>query len=286
MSEQPLVRWLTGSKSITRKDRCSARRQWSHETRVETSLTESFGGCWPTNALWPVSWPWSDFLSTSCSYLLPGLLIWQGSAPWHVVDLMCSFPGRPSLFFQCLCSAWLNISDFSFGTGSTYADTSSALPCRIVTFPLNSNNLDDGTQLCLSPSHQGAKESHVSEQNWTPQQGLSVLTKHLSLCRLQEKVQGLVLVSAILQLEFTTQWQNHHVNPKLPVHCSVLCLKPIFVNLSCSLQNPNLPEVFVSLKASFSEHKKWLLFCRSFYTGRYVFTLQILLGKKYAGISH
>ena len=160
MSEQPLVRWLTGSKSITRKDRCSARRQCSHETRVETSLTESFGGCWPTNALWPVSWPWSDFLSTPCSYLLPGLLIWQGSAPWHVGDLMCSFPGRPSLFFQCLCSAWLNISDFSFRTGSTYADTSSALPCRIMTFPLNSNNLDDGTQLRLSPSHQRAKESH------------------------------------------------------------------------------------------------------------------------------
>ena len=73
---------------------------------------------------------------------------------------MGSFPGRPSLFFQCLCSAWLNISDFSFRTGSTYADTSSALPCRIMTFPLNSNNLDDGTQLRLSPSHQRAKESH------------------------------------------------------------------------------------------------------------------------------
>lgn len=51
---------------------------------------------------------------------------------------MCSFLGRPSLFFQRLCSAWLNSSDFSFRTGSTYADTASALPCRIMTFPLNS----------------------------------------------------------------------------------------------------------------------------------------------------
>lgn len=73
---------------------------------------------------------------------------------------MCSFLGRPSLFFQRLCSAWLNTSDFSFRTGSTYADTSSALPCRIMTFPLNSNNLDDSAQPCMSPSHQGAEKSH------------------------------------------------------------------------------------------------------------------------------
>ena len=84
----------------------------------------------------------------------------------------------------------------------------------------------------------------------------------------------------------TAQPQDHHVNPKLPIHCSVLCLEPTFVNLSCSLQNPDLPEVFVSWKTSFSEHKKWLLFYRSFYTDRYVFALQILFGKKCAGISH
>lgn len=196
MSKQPLVRWLTGSKPTTIKDRCSNRIQWSHETRVETSLTESFRGTGPLMHYNLSAGPGQPSRPLLVHIYLPRTPDLTRVCPQTHWWLNVFIPGETITLLSTSLLCLVEQFRFLLQDRLHLCDTASALPCRIMNFPLNSNNLDDSTHESISA---GSWEvSPVFEQNWTAQQGLSIFTNHLSLCRLQEKVQGLLLVSAIL----------------------------------------------------------------------------------------
>lgn len=228
--------------------------------QADNTLTASFWGCCPTDALWKFKTCHSPALvslifHSSCTNSPARTPNPDQRLPSDVpVTLLNVFtPRGPLLFPQCLCLARLNTSDLSLRTSSTYVDTSSHAesllflwiqilywrgsgrvtahdaisPGILWTLTHIWTELDNQTRL-IHP-HQASHSAQASGE--IPRACSGLCNPTIRIC------------------SPTTRPSRQ---PRLLVHGSAGRREPIYVNLSCSTERPNLPVITASLKTPFS----------------------------------